>query len=212
MFRLTVQKLWGSLRFQSKFKHAINHCQWSKICWNCPKLPKFGKKQLVQETLKFHQKLRFLFFPCIEGTPKHVHTVWIFNTRIFHMPFSMSKNGLCMWILAYPFVQNDVFFKVPYISWVWDFVYMYLANLGTRIWNPSIHTYSKKMVFLALKTLLYPLSMGNIFFPILNLMILQRLWNECVSIGGHVNIQDIYKSFQLEIPKKDPILHNPICF
>jgi hypothetical protein len=32
----------------------------------------------------------------VEGAPEHVHTVWIFNARIFYMPFSMSKNGLCM--------------------------------------------------------------------------------------------------------------------
>jgi hypothetical protein len=67
----------------------------------CPKLPKSAQRQLVQETLKFYQKLRFWFFlgkklSCVEETSKHVHTIWIFNTRIFHMPFSMSKNGLCM--------------------------------------------------------------------------------------------------------------------
>jgi hypothetical protein len=32
----------------------------------------------------------------MEGTPKHEHTFWIFNLRFFHMPFSMSKNDLCM--------------------------------------------------------------------------------------------------------------------
>jgi hypothetical protein len=27
-----------------------------------------------------------------------------------------------MWISAHPFVQNDVFLKVPYILWIWDFI------------------------------------------------------------------------------------------
>jgi hypothetical protein len=61
-----------------------------------PKLPKSSQRQLVQETLKFHQKLRFWFFskkklPCVEGAPKHVHTIWIFNTRIFHVFFNVKK-------------------------------------------------------------------------------------------------------------------------
>jgi hypothetical protein len=68
----------------------------------CPKLPKTAQRQLVQETLIFHQKIEILIFfkrknfHVVEGAPKHKHTVWIFNLRIFHMPFSMSKNGLCM--------------------------------------------------------------------------------------------------------------------
>jgi hypothetical protein len=66
-----------------------------------------------------------------------------------------------------------------------------------------------KMVFLASKTLLYHLSIGKkLFFPALNLMILQRVWNECVRFGGHMNIQVSYKILQLEVSKKAPILHN----
>jgi hypothetical protein len=95
-----------------------------------------------------------------EGEPKHVSTIWILNTRIFHMPFSLSKNCHYMWNSAYPFVQNDIFLKVPYISWVWDFVEMYLTHLGTKIWSPSIHIYSKEWFF-GPKTLLYPSSTGK---------------------------------------------------
>jgi hypothetical protein len=98
----------------------------------------------------------------------------------------MSNNSLCMWTSTYPFVQNDVFFKVPYVLWIWDFVDMCLIHLGTRIWSPSIHTYFKKMDFLALKTLLYPLSIRKkLFFSTLNLVILQTIWNECVRFGGY---------------------------
>jgi hypothetical protein len=34
----------------------------AKSAQNCLKLPKFAQRQLVQETLKYHQKLRFWFF------------------------------------------------------------------------------------------------------------------------------------------------------
>jgi hypothetical protein len=172
-------------------RHAVSHCQCSKIC---PNLPKTAQRQLVQETLKFHQKLRFWFFskkklPCVEGAPKHEHDVWIFNLRIFHMPFSMSKNGLCIWISANPFVQNDVFFKVPYILWKWDFVDMYQTHLGTRIWTPSIHAYFKKWFFWPPKFYCILWAQGKKrFFSTLNLMILQMVWNECVRFGEHVNI------------------------
>jgi hypothetical protein len=83
----------------------------------------------------------------VEEALEHVSTIPIFNPRIFHMLFLLSKNSLYMWILAYPFVQNDVFFNVPYVSWIWDFVIMYLTHLRTRIWSPSIHTYSIKGFF-----------------------------------------------------------------
>jgi hypothetical protein len=56
---------------------------------NCLKLP----NQLVQETLKFHQKLRFWLFSCVEGAPNHVHTVWIFKLpKNFPYAFFNVKN------------------------------------------------------------------------------------------------------------------------
>jgi hypothetical protein len=83
------------------------------------------------------------------------------------MPFSVSKNGLCMRISAYPFVQNDFFFKVPYVSWIF---------FGPQ---NSILSFEHKE--------------KNFFFPTLNLMILQTVWNECVRFGGFINIQISYK-------------------
>ena len=70
-----------------------------------------------------------------------------------------------------------------------------------------------KMVFLASKTLMYPLSIGKrIFFSTLNLIILQMVWNECVRFGGHINLQVSYKILWLEVQKKASILHNFPCF
>jgi hypothetical protein len=149
------------------------------------------------------------------GAPKHEHTDLIFHLRIFHMPFSMSENGLCMWIPAYPFVQNDTFSKVPYVSWMWDFDDMYLTHLGTRIWSPSIHTYSKKWFFWPPKLYCTPWAHAKkLFFSTLNLtsMVLQKIWNECVRFGGHINIQVSYKILRLEEQKKASILHNLPCF
>jgi hypothetical protein len=131
------------LRFQPKF----GHCLCSKIC---PKLPKFTKicpKTKLWNSTKNQDFSVFQNQKFLHEALEHVFIVWIFNPIIFHMLFLLSKNGLCMWILAYPFVQNDVFFKVPYVSWIWDFVDMYLTHLGTRIWSPSIHNYSKNRFF-----------------------------------------------------------------
>jgi hypothetical protein len=114
----------------------------SKSAQNCQNSPKDNEFKKLWNSTKnwdfgFIQKRKL---PCVEGAPKHEHTIWIFNLGIFCMPFSMSKNGICMQILAHPFVQNVDFFKVPYVLWTWDFVEMYLTNLGTRIWSLSIHT------------------------------------------------------------------------
>jgi hypothetical protein len=79
-------------------------------------------------------------------------------------------------------------------------------NKNLKSFNPCLFY---KMVFLASKTLLYPLSTGEkLFFPTLNLMILQTIWNECVRFGGHINIQVSYKILRLEVSKKARILHN----
>jgi hypothetical protein len=116
----------------------------------------------------------------------HVPTVWIFILRIYPMPFLLSKNSLCMWISSCPFVQNDVFLKVSYVSRMWDFVDMYLTHIGTRFWSPLIHIYSKNG-YLAPKTLLYLLSTRN--------------------------NKNFLSNFEwLKIPKKALILHNFPCF
>jgi hypothetical protein len=65
------------------------------------------------------------------------------------------------------------------------------------------------MVFLASKTLLYPLIIEKkTFFSTSKFMILQMVRNECVRFGQHVEIQVNYKILQLEVRKKAPILHN----
>jgi hypothetical protein len=129
-FGLMVQKLWGLmvLRFQPKLGHAVSHCQYSKIY---PKLPKFAK--ICPKTIRMRNFKMPTKFLCVEETLEYVFTVWIFNIIIFHMSFLLSKNGLCMWISAYPLVENDFFLNVPHLLWVWDFEDMYLTHLETRM-------------------------------------------------------------------------------
>jgi hypothetical protein len=71
-----------------------------------------------------------------------------------------------------------------------------------------------KMVFLAPKALMYPLSIwiNKKNCSTLNLMSLQTVWNECVRFGGHINMQVSYKILWLEVQKKASILHNLPCF
>jgi hypothetical protein len=102
----------------------------AKFAQNCPKT-KLWNSTKNQDFIIF-QKQKFVR---VEEALEHVSTVWIFNPRIFNTLYLLPKNGLCMWISAYPLVKIDDFLKVPHLVWAWDFVDMYLINLGTRIWS-----------------------------------------------------------------------------
>jgi hypothetical protein len=129
------------------------------------------------------------------------------------MSFLLSKNGVCMWISAYPLAENDFFLNVPQLLWIWDFGDMYLTHLETRIWRGSFHIYIKKWFFWPSK-LCCPLKAHRkkTFFSTLNIMILQTVKNECVRFGGHVDIEVNYKILWLDVLKKTPSLQNPPCF
>jgi hypothetical protein len=208
------------LRFKSYEIFKISAKIWA-CCQPLPmqqNLSKFPQRQFIQETLKFHQKLRFWFFskkklPYVEGAPKHVRTIWIvFSLRIFHMPFSMSKKAFVCEFQHTPLCKMTLFSRF-HVLWIWDFFGMYLTHLGTRIWSPSIHTYSKKWLFWPPKLCYTPWAHGKkFFFSTLNLMIVQTVWNECIRFGERINIQVSYKILQSEVPKKSQILHNVLCF
>jgi hypothetical protein len=137
----------------------------------------------------------------------------MFNPRIFHLLFLLSKNGLCMWISAYPLVEIDDFLKVPHLVWVWDFVDMYLTHLETRIWSPTIHNYSKNRFSWTPKDCCPPFAGAKkTFSSTLNVMILQMVRNESVRFGRHIDIEVRYKILQLEIQKLVLILHCLACF
>jgi hypothetical protein len=200
------------LRFQPKFGPTANA---AKFAQNYPKLPKFAKicpktkpwNSTKNQDFSIFQKKEFVR---VEEALEHISTVWIFNPIFFHMLFLLSKNGLWMWISAYPLVEIYDFLKVPHLVWAWDFVDMYLPHPRTRIWSPPIHSYSIKWFFWPPKLWCTPWALGIFYFlSTLNFLILQTVWNECVRFGGHVNIQVSYKILQLEVLKK--VLICTIC-
>jgi hypothetical protein len=150
------------------------HYQCNKIC---PKLLKFAQRQLAWGTLKYHPK-KWDFgvsqkkVPYVEEASQHVLRVWIFNTKISHMPFSLSKNGLYMWISISPCVKW-CFFKGS-ISLVGMKFCKHVPN-SPRNKNVKrlIPCVLEKLVLLVTKTLLFPSYIGGNTFPlILNVMIL----------------------------------------
>jgi hypothetical protein len=143
----------------------------------------------------------------------HVFTVRIFTPRIFFMSFLLSKNGLCMWISAYPLAENYFFLNVPHLFWIWDFGDIYLTHLETRIWRGTFHIYFLKWFFWPSK-LCCPLKVQGkkTFLSTLNVMILQTVWNKCVRFGRHVNIEVSYKILRLDVLKETPSLQNRPCF
>jgi hypothetical protein len=61
------------------------------------------------------------------------------------------------------------------------------------------------MIFLASKTLLYPLRTGEEnFFSTLNIMILQMVKNGSVRFSGHVDVQVSYKILWSKSTKEGP--------
>jgi hypothetical protein len=129
------------------------------------------------------------------------------------MQFLLSKNGLCMWISAYPLVEIDDFLKVPYLMWAWDFVDMYPIHLRIRIRRGSFHIYLKKWFFWIPKDCCPPLIGAKKYLSsTLNVMISQMVRNETVRFGRHIDIEVSYKILQLEIPKLLLILHYLACF
>jgi hypothetical protein len=105
-----------------------------------------------------------------------------FQYKNFSYAFFIVKNGLCMWISAYPFVQNGIFLKVPCVLWVWDFDDMYLIHFAISLSTRKRNLYSNFERY--------------------------GIANECVRFGGHEDIQVSYHILYLEVPKKAPILHN----
>jgi hypothetical protein len=117
---------------------------------------------------------------------------WI---QIFFMCFfGLSRNGLWMWISAqYFFVENKCFHKVPHLSWVWDFLHVYVFYLGTRIWSFTIICTWKNGFFGFQYTNVSLRHMENPFSSTLNVKILHIVGNEWIRYGAHVDIQISYK-------------------
>jgi hypothetical protein len=129
------------------------------------------------------------------------------------MLFLLSKNGHCMWISAYPFVENNFFGNPPQFWWIWDFAHMYLTQTRTRIWSPATHIYLQIWFFWPLKHCCpsWP-QWKKTFCLTLNVMISQTVRNKYVRFGGHVDIEVSYKILQLEVLNESLILNTSPCF
>jgi hypothetical protein len=186
-------KVMGFWRFQLKFEHAHSHCECRKIypslpktAQNCPNLPKSTQRR----NFEIPQEIEILVFFKYKK----------FNPRIFHMLFLLSKNGLCMWISAYPFAENNFFGNPPQLWWIWDFAHMYLIQIRTRIWSPAIHIYIQKWFFWPLKHCCPSwVQWTKTLCLTLNVMILQSVRNECVRFSRHVDIEVSYNILRLEV-------------
>jgi hypothetical protein len=170
-----------------------------KSAQNYPKLQEFAKicpKMKLRNSTRnrdfsVFQKKKILR---VEEVLEYVSVVRIFNPRIFHMLFLLSKNGLCIWISAYPFAGNNFFGNLPQLWWIWDFAHMYLTQLGTRMWSPESHIYVQKWFFWPPKHCCTSRAQWEKTFSLtLNLIISQTVRNECLRLGGHVGIQVSYK-------------------
>jgi hypothetical protein len=191
-------KSYGILKISATLRagsHPLSMQQFlPKTAQNCPKLPKTAQIWLKTKLWNTTKN--------VEEALEHVSTVRMFNPRIFHMQFLLSKNGLCMQISAYPLVEIDDFLKVPHLVWVWDFVGMYLTHLETIIWGPTIHNYSKNRFFWTPKDCCPPFAGAKkTFSSTLNVLISQMVRNESVIFGRHIDIEVRYKILQLEVPK-----------
>ena len=154
-----------------------------KFAQICPKLPKIAQN-LPMKLWNSTKNWDFGFFSkktsILEEASKHEFTVWIFNLKIFHMPFSMSKNGLCLnfsipLCAEWHFFQGSVCLMDMRFCW---HVPNSPRNKNLKSLNPYL---LYKMVFLATKTLLYSLSIGKktFFFQ------LWTLWS-CTPYGMNV--------------------------
>ena len=117
---------------------------------NLPKLPKIAKicqKTKLWNTTKnqdFNVFQRYKLLR-VEGTLKHVSTMQIFNPKKIYMLFLLSKNGLCVWISAYPLVNFLIFFQcstplvgVRFSSHASDSTRNKIVNFGNPYWLQKI--------------------------------------------------------------------------
>jgi hypothetical protein len=148
----------------------------SALLWACSQ--PLSMQQILPKTAKIYPKTKLwnttknrdfnVFqkdkFRHVEEALEHVSTVWIFNPKFFHMLFLLSKNGLCMWILAY-LPCGNWWFSQGSTPCVGMRFYGHIPN-SPRYRNPKRHIsyLLEKVVFLNPKRLLSPLDKGDKYF------------------------------------------------
>jgi hypothetical protein len=128
--------------------------------------------------------------------------------------FSTFGFSIQEFFICYFYCQKTAFVcefqHTPYGKWFFSQCSTHLV--GMRFWghvrnslrNKNMERHIPylllKMVFLAFKTLLFPLGTGEkTFLSTLNIIILQTVRSECVRFGGHVDIEVRYKILRLDV-------------
>ena len=180
----------------------------AKICWN-----------LSEETLKYHQESRFWFFlkikiwTCRRGTRACFHSLDFQSKNFPHAIFIVQKRPLYV-NFSIPLYAKWHFFQGS-ISLMDMRFYWHVPNSPRNKNLKSLNPYLLyKMVFLASKTLLYPLSTRERTFfsnfepyDLANGMEwISKIW------WTYISKQVSYKILQLKVQKKASILLNLPCF
>jgi hypothetical protein len=108
------------------------------------------------------RKLLPLYLPLssnIHTGPQQWYRYEIPSMALHLTHFSLSKTSLCMWISTYLLVKNKIFFYVTHLFY--RHVPNSTRNKNMKSQNPNL---LRKLVFLASKTLLSPLSIGKKLF------------------------------------------------
>jgi hypothetical protein len=137
------------LRLEMYRERPLVAFQWSKIYPNLPKTAQISLKTISSWNFEIPPKIEILVFfkkktsMCRRDIKALRLRFWLLWQEFSICLFQCQKMAIIC-EFQYTFLwKKDVFLIVPYIQWIWNFVYMYLTNLGTRIWSPSIHTYFK---------------------------------------------------------------------
>ena len=157
----------GFIRFQLCFVHALSHCQCNKFCPKSAQIRNFE----IPPKIKVSMFLKYKISTCRGGTRTCFHCL-DFQSKNFSYTIFIVKNGLCIWISAYPIVEIYYFLKVPHLVWAWDFVDIYLIHLRIRIWRGTYHIYLRKWFFWIPKDCYLPrVGAKKTFSSTLNVMI-----------------------------------------
>ena len=202
------------LFFPFKWRHVVRHCHSSWIYRKLPNFVKISPKTISLKNFEIPPKVEILYFSpntknLVYGSCTKAYTHLLnFQYNYFLNAFLLSKNGLCMWILAYPLVK--IIFSQHSTPLVGMRYYKHIPNLpidNKMLRNPCL---LDKVIFLAFKTLLSPLAQKiNKKLSTLNAMMWQIVRN---GFDRHIDIEVSYKSLCLEILNEALILLNSPYF
>jgi hypothetical protein len=126
-------KVMRFLRFHPKFGHTVTHCQCNRICPNLPTIAKIYPKKISTRNFEISPKVEILVFFQKENSINTGGTkAWAyrldFQSKNFPNAFLNVKKRPLYVNFSISLCQDNMFFKVPYVLWIWDFVDIYLTH------------------------------------------------------------------------------------